>query len=208
MNSSWEANRPSSSQEIPRILWNLKVNYRIQKTCSYPEPDQSSPCRPIHTSWRSILLLFYHLCLGLKWSLSLMSRHENPVCPSPSVTILRLYISWHKLTSFESSQIWLIPSLRCASPRNCVNPIPFIYYLLLADKPTSQFRNAPLNAGFQSFCYRYSTTKYVVKSDKAIGQVDWEISVTRTVQILCKLFRRDIGWKSSLKRRLERLNSS
>ena len=28
---SWEANRFSASQEIPRILWNLKVYYRIYK---------------------------------------------------------------------------------------------------------------------------------------------------------------------------------
>jgi hypothetical protein len=32
-------------------------------TCSYPEPAQSSPC-PHHTSWRSILILSYHLSLG------------------------------------------------------------------------------------------------------------------------------------------------
>ena len=146
MNTSWEANRPSSSQEIRRILWNLKVNYCIQKTCSYPEPDRSSLSLPIHTSRRFILLLFYHLCLGFQSGLFPSSPHQNLVCPF----VLCLCMSWHKLASFERSQIWLIPSLRCTSPSNCVNLITFIYYLLLADKPTLRFRNAPLNTGFHS----------------------------------------------------------
>ena len=32
--------------------------------CPYPEPEQSSPC-PHPISWRSVLILYFHLYLGI-----------------------------------------------------------------------------------------------------------------------------------------------
>jgi len=41
---SWEANRFSASQEIPRISWNPKIHYRIHKCPAIP-----SQLEPVHT---------------------------------------------------------------------------------------------------------------------------------------------------------------
>ena len=63
----WEANRFSASQEIPCILFNSKVHYHIHK-CPPLSLSLVSSIQPIPlhlTYWRSILILYYHLRLGL-----------------------------------------------------------------------------------------------------------------------------------------------
>ena len=81
---SCEANKFSASQEIPRILRNPNVHYRIHK-CPLPVPILSQ-LEPVHTptSWRSILHIFLPSTPGSpKWFFSLRFPHQNPAYASP-----------------------------------------------------------------------------------------------------------------------------
>ena len=79
---SWEANRFAASQEIPRILWNPKIHYRIHK-CQPPVPimNQLDPVRKSTSRFLKIQLNIYSR--SPKWSLSFRFPHQNPVYASP-----------------------------------------------------------------------------------------------------------------------------
>ena len=78
---SWEANRFSASQEIPRTLWNPKVHYRIHQWP--PSVPILSQLDPLHT----------HTSHFLKINLNIIipSTHVSPKCSFPPVSPPRTY---------------------------------------------------------------------------------------------------------------------
>jgi len=79
---SLEDNRFSASQEIPRVLWNSKVNFSNQN-CLPPVPILSQ-IDLVYVVISHLLKMHLTVVLpstpvSLKWSLSLRFSHKNPV---------------------------------------------------------------------------------------------------------------------------------
>ena len=81
----WEANRSSPTQEIPRILWNTKVHYRIHNSrhlsLSSVRSIQYMP--PSHFSKINSNIIPPSTAVSSKGSPSIRFTHQNPVCTSP-----------------------------------------------------------------------------------------------------------------------------
>ena len=93
--SPWEANRYSAIQEIPRILWNPKVHYLINKSST--PVSFLSQINPVHIPTSHFLKIHLNIILpsrpgSSEWSLSLKfstktlyKPHLSPIratCPS------------------------------------------------------------------------------------------------------------------------------
>ena len=121
---SREANRFWDSQEIPRILWNPMDHYRVYKCPpSIPILSQINPLHvPQLTSWRSILILHYHLSLGLPSSLF----------PSGFSTTIRRHFSY--------------PPTRTTCPAHLINRSTPLKYVILILQPARKILPAQHNS--------------------------------------------------------------
>jgi hypothetical protein len=104
LSPSWEANRRSASERIPRVLWNPNVHYRVHMSPSLVSIQ--GLLNPVHTLtpyfFKTILIWSSYLRLGLPCAL-FFSRFSTKVCivVSSPLCVLHVPISFFLMWDFN-----------------------------------------------------------------------------------------------------------
>ena len=164
---SWDANRFSGNQKIPRILWNTTVHYRIHK-CPPPVPilRQLDPAHA-HTSHFLIIhlnIIFSSAPGSSKRSLSLRFPSQNPVYASP-FPILATWPAHLILLDLIARKILGVEYSSLSSPLRSFLQSPVTSSLLDTNILLNTFSQTPS-------AYDPQRTRFTCKNSKPVSHTD------------------------------------